>query len=121
MSSAFSLPFQAPPVRELTEAEVEAEFAADVAALEANPQVMPDVADSDGAPPLRLSKGARTGATADGVSDDAIRAVIADPQEVEPDPTGNGRMRMRRGSLTVVVARDGAVLSVRDRKPRRRS
>jgi len=30
-------------------------------------------------------------------------------------------MRLRRGTLRVVLARDGAVLSVRDRKPRRRS
>jgi hypothetical protein len=120
MSSAFSLPFQAPPERELTEAQIEADFVADVAALEANPQAMPDFDDTDRGTPLRMSKGARTGAAADGVSDDAIRAVIADPQEIEPDPAGNGRMRLRRGSLTIVVARDGAVLSVRDRKPRSR-
>jgi hypothetical protein len=122
MTSAFSLPFQAPPVRELTDVEIEAVFAADVAALEANPQAMPGFDDDDehGAPPLQLSKGARTGANADGVSDAAIRAVIADPQQVEPDPSGNGRMRLRRGSITIVVARDGAVLSVRDRKPRGR-
>jgi hypothetical protein len=120
MSSAFSLPFQGPPVRELTEAEVEADFAADIAALEANPQVMPDFDANDGKAPLQLSKGARTGAQADGVSDDAIRDVIANPQEIEPDPNGNGRMRLRKGSITIVVARDGAVLSVRDRKPRNR-
>ena len=120
MTSAFALSFQGPPVHERTIAEIEAEFAADVAALEAHPQVIPDFADPHGPAPLRMSKGARTGATADGVSDDAIRAVIADPTDIEPDPAGNGRMRMRRGSLTVVVARDGAVLSVRDRKPRGR-
>lgn len=118
MSSAFALPFQAPPVRELTAAEI----AADVAELEAHPQDLPDFADfaePGGPAPLRMSKGARTGAAADGVSDEAIRAVIADPQEIEPDPADNGRMRLRRGTLTVVVARDGAILSVRDRKPRR--
>ena len=107
-------------MRQLTEAEIAADFEADLAALDANPQSMPDFADPDGQAPLRLSKGARTGATADKVSDDAIRAAIAEPDEIEPDPAGNGRMRMRRGSLTVIVARDGAVLSVRDRKPRAR-
>jgi hypothetical protein len=120
MSSAFALNFQGPPIVALTPAQIEADFAADVAALEANPQAMPDFDDADGLAPLRMSKGAKTGAAADGVSDEAIRAVIADPQEIEPDPAGNGRMRLRSGSLTVIVARDGAVLSVRDRKPRNR-
>ena len=120
MSSAFSLPFQAPPERQLTEAESDAAFEAEVAAYEANPQALPDFADPDAAAPLQMTKGARAAATADGVSDDAIRAAIAEPDDIEPDPTGNGRMKVRRGSLTVVVARDGAVLSVRDRKPRRR-
>ncbi len=120
MSSAFALPFQGPPVRQLTDAEVAADFEAEVAAYEANPQDLPDFADPDGPAPLRMSKGARAAATSDGVSDEAIRAVVADPDEIEPDPAGNGRMRLRRGTLTVVVARDGAVLSVRDRKPRRR-
>jgi hypothetical protein len=120
MSSPFALPFQAPPVRERTEAQIEAEFAADVAALEAHPQVMPDQAGVERAAPLQMSKGARAAATADGLSDDVIRSVIADPQEIEPDPAGEGRMRLRRGSVTVVVARDGTVLSVRGRQPRSR-
>lgn len=120
MSSAFALPFQGPPVREVSDEEAAADFEAEVAALEAHPQPHPDVPDSDGAAPLRMTKGATAAAAADGVTDDDIRTVIADPQEIEPDPAGNGRMRLRRGSLTVVVARDGAVLSVRDRKPRSR-
>ena len=121
MTAAFSLPFQAPPVRELTEAESAAAFDAEVAEYEAHPQDLPDLADPDSPAPLRMTKGARAAATADGVSDDAIRRAIAEPDELEPDPAGNGRMRLRRGTLRVVLARDGAVLSVRDRKPRRRS
>lgn len=120
MSSAFALPFQAPPAREVTDEEAAAVFDAEVAELEAHPQAQPDLPGSEGPPPLRMTKGATAAAAADGVDDDAIRAVIADPDEIEPDPAGNGRMRLRRGTLTVVVARDGAVLSVRDRKPRRR-
>ena len=120
MSSAFTLTFQAPPARELSDAQIEADFAADVEALEAHPQALPDVEGLDDLAPLRMSKGARTAAAADGVSEDAIRTVIAAPHEIQPDATGNGRMRLRRGSLTVVVARDGAVLSIRDRKPRAR-
>jgi hypothetical protein len=121
MSSAFALPFQAPPVRELTEAETVAAFDAEVAEFEAHPQDLPALADPESPAPLRLTKGARAAATADKVSDDAIRAAIADPDELEPDPAGSGRMRVRRGTLRVVLARDGAVLSVRDRKPRQRS
>jgi hypothetical protein len=121
MTAAFALPFLAPPVRELTEAETAAAFDAEVAEFEAHPQSLPELADPDGPPPLRMTKGARAAATADRVSDDAIRATIADPDELEPDPAGNGRMRLRRGTLRVVLARDGAVLSVRDRKPHRRS
>jgi hypothetical protein len=48
--------------------------------------------------------------TADKVSDDAIRAAIADPDELEPDPAGKGRMRLGRGTLRVVLAHEGAVL-----------
>ena len=121
MNSAFSLPFQAPPVRELTPAETAAAFDAEVAEFEAHPQDLPDLVDPDSPTPLRMTKGARAAATADRVSDDAIRTAIAEPDEIEPDPAGDGRMRLRRGSLTVVVARDGAVLSVRDRRPRRRN
>ncbi len=121
MSSAFALPFQAPPEREITEAQAAADFDAEVAGLEAHPQEQPDRPGQDGrAAPLRMTKGASAAAAADGVGEDEIRAVIADPQEIEPDPAGNGRMRLRRGTLTVVVARDGAVLSVRSRKPRKR-
>ena len=120
MTSPFTLTFQAPPVRELSDAQIEADFAADVAALEAHPQALPDVEVADDLAPLRMSNGARSAAAADGVSEDAIRTVIAAPHEIQPDTTGNGRMRLRRGSLTVVVARDGTVLSIRDRKPRTR-
>ena len=121
MSSAFSLPFQGPPVHEPTDAEVAAAYDAEVTAYEQNPQGLPFEADGNDPAPLRMSKGARTAAAADGIAEDAIRAAIADPDEVEPDPSGDGRMRLRRGTLRVVVARDGAVLSVRDRKGRRRT
>jgi hypothetical protein len=120
MSSAFHLSFQAPPVPQQTDAEIEAAFDAEVAAFEANPQTIPDREDHSGPAPLRMSKGAKAVAAADGITDDAIRAAIAEPDEVEPDPAGDGRMRLRRGSLRIVVARDGAVLSVRGGKNRRR-
>jgi len=120
MTDAFALPFLAPPVRQLTEAETVAAFEAEVAAYEAHPQALPDSDDPDRAEPLRMTKGAKAAATADGISDDTIRAAIADPDEIEPDPAGEGRMRIRRGTLRLVLAKDGAVLSVRDRKGRQR-
>jgi hypothetical protein len=121
MTAAFALPFQAPPVREPTEEETIAAFDAEVAALEAHPQDLRGLGDTESPAPLQMSKGARATATADGISEDKIRAAIADPDEIEPDPAGNGRMRLRRGTLRVVLARDGAVLSVRDRRSRTRA
>jgi len=121
MNSAFALTFQGPPIRQQTDAEIAADFEADVAAAEAHPQDMAHLADPDSPTPLRMSKGAKAAAAADGITEDTIREAIADPDGVEPDPAGDGRMRVRRGTLRVVLARDGAVLSVRDRKPHRRN
>jgi hypothetical protein len=120
MNSAFALPFQGPPIRQQTDAEIAADFEADVAAAEAHPQDLARLADPDAPAQLRMSKGARAAAAADGISEAAIREAVADPDELEPDPAGDGRMRLRRGTLRVVLARDGAILSVRDRKPRKR-
>ncbi len=119
MNSAFELSFTPPAYRPPSADEVAAERAADDAEIANYPTSYPGES-SDGGEALRLSKGARAAATADGISEDAIRQAIEEPDDLEPDPTGNGRMRVRRGTLTVVVARDGAVLSVRDRKGRRR-
>jgi hypothetical protein len=116
MSSAFELPFTPPAYRDPTD-EV-APAADDVPRAPRSAGRPADHADD--VEPLRLSKGARAAANADGVTDEAIRQAIEEPDDLEPDPTGNGRMRLRRGTLTVVVAKDGAVLSVRDRKGRRR-
>jgi hypothetical protein len=122
MNSAFALSFQGPPIRQQTDAEIAADFEADVAAAEAHPQDIPHLADPESPAPLRMSKGAKAAAAADGITEAAIREAVADPDELEPDPAGDGRMRLRRGTLRVVVARDGAVLSVRDRKrPSRRA
>jgi hypothetical protein len=121
MTAALALPFLAPPERHLTDAETAAAFDVEVAEFEAHPQLMLDAEDPDRPAQLRMTRGAKAAAAADGVSDDAIRAVIAGPDEIEPDPAGEGRMRLQRGTLRIVLARDGAVLSVRERKPRRRA
>ena len=119
MSSAFELSFTPPAYRAPSADEVAAELAADEAEIATYPTSYPGE-PGDGGDALRLSKGARAAATADGVSEEAIRRAIEEPEDLEPDPTGNGRMRLKRGTLTVVVAKDGAVLSVRDRKGRGR-
>ena len=84
---------------------------------------VPDVypPDHDGQAPLRMTKGARASTTADGISDAALRETIANPEDIEPDSAGQGRLRLRRGTMVVIVARDGMILSVRDRKGRRRN
>jgi len=119
MSSAFELSFTPPAYRAPSAEEVAADLAADDAEIAAYPTSYPGE-PGDSGEPLRLSKGARAAANADGVSEEAIRRAIEEPDDLEPDPTGNGRMRLKRGTLTVVVAKDGAVLSVRDRKGRGR-
>ena len=68
-----------------------------------------------------MTKGARASTNADGITDQALRETIANPEDIEPDAAGQGRLRLRRGSMIVVVARDGMILSVRDRKGRRRN
>ncbi|CAB4849674.1 unannotated protein [freshwater metagenome] len=115
MSTSFGLSFQPPAYAPRPESEIEAEFELDLNA----PDIFPP--DSDGAPPLRMTKGARASTNADGITDQALRETIANPEDIEPDAAGQGRLRLRRGSMIVVVARDGMILSVRDRKGRRRN
>ena len=72
-------------------------------------------------PPLQLTDGTESAASAHGIGDDVIRTAIADLDEIEPNPAGCGRMRLRRRPLRVALVRDGALLSFRDRKPHHRS
>jgi hypothetical protein len=65
---------------------------------------------------LRMLKGARQAAAGMKISDEAIREVIEDPHDVQPDPTHPERTRLKRGALTVTTGQDGMILRVTRRK-----
>ena len=61
---------------------------------------------------LRMLKGARAAAAGMKISDDQIRAVLEDPQDVQPDPNQPTRTRLQRDGLTVTTGNDGMILRV---------
>lgn len=61
---------------------------------------------------LRMLKGARAAAAGMNISDDQIRAVLEDPQDVQPDPSQPTRTRLHRDGLTVTTGNDGMILRV---------
>jgi len=66
--------------------------------------------------PLRMLKGARQAAAGMKISDDAIREVLEDPHDAQPDPTHPERTRLKRGPLTVTTGQDGMILRVTRKK-----
>ena len=65
-----------------------------------------------GTRPLRMLKGARAAATGMHISDAQIRAVLDDPEAVEPDPTQAKRTQLRRDGIVVTTGNDGMILRV---------
>ena len=61
---------------------------------------------------LRMLKGARAAAAGMKISDAAIRAVLDDPQDVQPDPKQPQRTQLRRDGLVVTTGNDGMILRV---------
>jgi hypothetical protein len=61
---------------------------------------------------LRMLKGARAAAAGMKITDDQIRAVLDDPQDVQPDPNQPTRTRLHRDGLTVTTGNDGMILRV---------
>ena len=61
---------------------------------------------------LRMLKGARQAAAGMNISDDQIRAVLEDPQDVQPDPNQPHRTRLTRQGITVTTGNDGMILRV---------
>jgi len=61
---------------------------------------------------LRMLKGARAAAAGMKISEDQIRAVLEDPQDVQPDPSQPTRTRLHRDGLTVTTGNDGMILRV---------
>jgi hypothetical protein len=59
-----------------------------------------------------MLKGARQAAAGMRISDDQIRAVLEDPQDVQPDPKQPSRTRLRRDGVIVTTGNDGMILRV---------
>jgi hypothetical protein len=72
--------------------------------------------DSDGPTELRMLKGARAAATGMHISDAQIRAVLEDPQDVQPDPSQPKRTQLSRDGLVVTTGNDGMILRVARRR-----
>jgi hypothetical protein len=71
---------------------------------------------SGGPNQLRMLKGARAAATGMHISDAEIRAVLEDPQDVQPDPNQPKRTQLRRDGLVVTTGNDGMILRVSRRR-----
>lgn len=61
---------------------------------------------------LRMLRGARAAAAGMKITDDQIRAVLDDPQDVQPDPNQPTRTRLHRDGVTVTTGNDGMILRV---------
>jgi hypothetical protein len=61
---------------------------------------------------LRMLRGARQAAAGMKISDAQIRAVLEDPQQVQPDPKQPHRTRLSRKGITVTTGNDGMILRV---------
>jgi hypothetical protein len=62
--------------------------------------------------PLRMLRGARAAAAGMKISDEQIRLVLDDPQDVQPDPSQPTRTRLQRDGVTVTTGNDGMILRV---------
>jgi hypothetical protein len=63
-----------------------------------------------------MLRGARDAAAGMKISDEQIRAVLEDPQEVGPDPNQPHRTRLRRDGVSVTTGEDGMILRVSRRR-----
>lgn len=108
-----ALHFQAPPAPPPSDSEVEdgtdAEPAVDAASRAPGRSTAPRGE-------LRMLKGARAAAAGMNISDAQIRAVLEDPQDVQPDPNQPTRTRLRRDGLVVTTGNDGMILRVTRRR-----
>lgn len=65
---------------------------------------------------LRMLKAARAAATGMKISDDQIRGVLEDPEDVQPDPQQPHRTRLFGRGITVTTGNDGMILRVTRRR-----
>jgi hypothetical protein len=72
--------------------------------------------ETDAPTELRMLKGARAAATGMHISDAQIRAVLDDPEDVQPDANQPTRTQLRRDGLVVTTGNDGMILRVARRR-----
>jgi hypothetical protein len=108
-----TLVFQAPPTRPEDDIDEMDDFADTQAPPTDNRGSRQGPTAPAGAPTeLRMLKGARAAATGMKISDAQIRAVLEDPQDVQPDPKQPQRTQLRRDGLVVTTGNDGMILRV---------
>jgi hypothetical protein len=105
-----TLMFQAPPA--LPQDDTDAMY--DVAPRQARPTDNRGARSraANGSTELRMLKGARAAAAGMRISDAQIRAVLEDPQDVQPDPKQPQRTQLRREGIVVTTGNDGMILRV---------
>ena len=107
-----ALVFQAPPPVPDAEHDAGHDVTDRQRSAARRPQRSGGAASSAGNGSLRMLKGARAAAAGMKISDDQIRAVLEDPQDVQPDPNQPTRTRLHRDGLTVTTGNDGMILRV---------
>ena len=109
-----TLVFQAPP--SLPQDDTDDDIVDEVLAPPTDNRGGRASSDTGSTSPLRMLKGARAAATGMHISDAQIRAVLDDPEEVEPDPTQPNRNQLRRDGIVVTTGNDGMILRVSRRR-----
>lgn len=111
-----TLLFQAPPSVPADDTDADLDYG-DEPAPPTDNRGRPGGESSSGGPSqLRMLKGARAAATGMHISDEEIRAVLEDPQDVQPDPNQPKRTQLRRGGLVITTGNDGMILRVARRR-----
>jgi hypothetical protein len=111
-----TLLFQAPPSHPEDDMDDMDDVVDEVQAPPTNNRGSRTGADTDGPTELRMLKGARAAATGMHITDAQIRAVLEDPEEVQPDPNQPTRTQLRRDGLVVTTGNDGMILRVARRR-----
>jgi hypothetical protein len=111
-----TLVFQAPPAHPHDDLDDLDDFVDEEQAPPINNRGGRGGGDTDGPTELRMLKGARAAATGMHISDAQIRAVLDDPEEVQPDPNQPQRTQLRRDGVIVTTGNDGMILRVARRR-----
>lgn len=102
--------FQAPP--SLPDDDLDATGGSEPPVRRGSPRDAGSSTTRSGTTALRMLRGARQAAAGMKISDDQIRSVLEDPQDVQPDPNQPHRTRLTRDGVTVTTGNDGMILRV---------